>query len=62
MIELNSKCMKEDLGVGISFYIIGGPIKLLNDRLLLTDIGKTIQPVGKVFFIIGQVNITAHDL
>jgi hypothetical protein len=62
MIKLNSKGMKEDLGVGIAFYIIGSPVQFLDNGLLLTDIGKLVQPVSKIFFVIRQMNIAAHDL
>src|SRR6187200_183947 len=62
MIKLNSECMKEDLGVGIAFYVISSPVQFFYNRLLLTDIGKTVQPVRKIFFIIRQVNIAPHDL
>ena len=54
--------MKEDLGVGIAFYIICSPVQFFYNCLLLTDIGKTVQPISKVFFIIRQVNIATYDL
>src|SRR5678815_5447852 len=62
VIKLNSKGMKEDLGVGIAYYIIGGPVQFFYNCLLLTHIGKTVQSVSKIFFIIRQVNIATHDL
>jgi hypothetical protein len=42
VIKLNSKGMKEDLGVGIAFYIICSPVQFFYNCLLLTDIGKAI--------------------
>ena len=62
MVKLDGKGMEKYFGVGVTFYIISSPVQFLDNCMLLTDIGKTVQPVSKIFFIIWQVNVITHDL
>ena len=55
MKEFNGKGVKQHFAVGVAFYVVSSLVQLLNNGLLLVNIGQFIEPDGKIKYF-AQIN------